>query len=132
MACQPHRVTSGQSNSGHKQIHISKLLSHIYIYIYQPSVKSIYKTNHFANIKHIIIKKISCLYRVDFLPLCIEKRQYSSQDVSQQSTTWQRRIRAGSIHSHSWTQSFYATRLVITKDYHQILLKSIKMHTAVT
>ena len=40
MSCQPHRVTSGQSNSGHKQIHISKLFSHIY----QPSVKSIYKT----------------------------------------------------------------------------------------
>ena len=31
MSCQPHRVTSGQSNSGHKQIHISKLFSHIYI-----------------------------------------------------------------------------------------------------
>ena len=29
MSCQPHRVTSGQSNSGHKQIHISKLFSHI-------------------------------------------------------------------------------------------------------
>ena len=28
MSCQPHRVTSGQSNSGHKQIHISKLFSH--------------------------------------------------------------------------------------------------------
>ena len=47
MSCQPHRVTSGQSNSGHKQIHISKLFSHIY----QPSVKSIYKTNHFTDIK---------------------------------------------------------------------------------
>ena len=23
MSCQPHRVTSGQSNSGHKQIHVS-------------------------------------------------------------------------------------------------------------
>ena len=34
MSCQPHRVTSGQSNSGHKQIHISKLFSHIDIYIY--------------------------------------------------------------------------------------------------
>ena len=54
MSCQPHRVTSGQSNSDHKQIHISKLFSYIYIYIYisQPSVNSIYKTNHFANIKH--------------------------------------------------------------------------------
>ena len=31
MSCQPHRVTSGQSASGHKQIHISKLFSHIYI-----------------------------------------------------------------------------------------------------
>ena len=31
MSCQPHRVTSGQSNSGHKQIHISKLFSHIYV-----------------------------------------------------------------------------------------------------
>ena len=48
MSCQPHRVTSGQSNSGHKQIHISKRFPHIY----QPSVKSIYKTNHFTNIKH--------------------------------------------------------------------------------
>ena len=47
MSCQPHRVTSGQSNSGHKQIHISKLFLHIY----QPSLKSIYKTNHFVNIK---------------------------------------------------------------------------------
>ena len=46
MSCQQHRVTSGQSNSGRKQIHISKLISHIY----QPSVKSIYKTNRFANI----------------------------------------------------------------------------------
>ena len=49
MSCQPHRVASGQSNSGHKQIHISKLL---FSRIYQPSVKSVYKTNHFANIKH--------------------------------------------------------------------------------
>ena len=48
MSCQPHRVTSGQSNSGHKQIHISKLFSHIC----QPSVKSDYKISHFANIKH--------------------------------------------------------------------------------
>ena len=47
MSCQPHRVTSGKSNSGHKQIHILKLFSHIY----QPSVKSVYKTNQFANIK---------------------------------------------------------------------------------
>ena len=30
MSCQPHRVISGRSNSGHKQIHISKLFSHIY------------------------------------------------------------------------------------------------------
>ena len=29
MSCQPHRVTSGQSNSGHKQIHISKLFSRV-------------------------------------------------------------------------------------------------------
>ena len=48
MSCQPHRVTSGQSDSGPKQINISKLFSHLY----QPSVKSIYKTNHFANMKH--------------------------------------------------------------------------------
>ena len=31
MSCQLHRVTSGQSNSGHKQIHSSKLFSYIYI-----------------------------------------------------------------------------------------------------
>ena len=48
MSYQPHKVTSGQSNSGHKQIHISKLFSRIY----QPSVKSIHKTSHFANTKH--------------------------------------------------------------------------------
>ena len=48
MSCQPHGVTSGQSNLGHKQTQISKLFSHIY----QPSVKSIYRTNHFVNIKH--------------------------------------------------------------------------------
>ena len=47
MSCQPHRVTSGQSNSGQKQI--SKLFLNI---IYQPSLKSNYKTNHFRNIKH--------------------------------------------------------------------------------
>ena len=29
MSCQPHRVTSGQSDSGHKKIHISKLFSYI-------------------------------------------------------------------------------------------------------
>ena len=28
MSCQPHRVTSGQSNLGLKQIHISELCSH--------------------------------------------------------------------------------------------------------
>ena len=39
MSCQPHRVTSGQSNSAHKQIRISKLFSHIC----EPSVKSIYE-----------------------------------------------------------------------------------------
>ena len=66
MSCQPHRVTSGQSNSGHKQIHISKLLSRLtyistlcqvfshYICI-NPSVKSIYKTNHKS--KHYNIHK---------------------------------------------------------------------------
>ena len=44
-SCQPHRVTSGQSNSGPKQIHISKLFS-------KPFFKSIiHKTNHRANIK---------------------------------------------------------------------------------
>ena len=49
MSCQLHRVTSGQSNSGHKQTHTH---TYTHIYIYQPSVKSIYKTNHFTNIKN--------------------------------------------------------------------------------
>ena len=41
MSWQPHRVTSGQSNSGHKQIHISKLFSYIYIStIYQVSLQN--------------------------------------------------------------------------------------------
>ena len=64
MSCQPHRVTSEQSNSGHKQIHISQLFSHIY----QPSVKSSYKTNHFTNIKH------TCM--------CIHKHQTQIFEVS--------------------------------------------------
>ena len=56
MSCQPHRVTSGQSISGHKQLHISKLLS----YIYQPSSLSSQstKTNHFANIEHNVYTNI--------------------------------------------------------------------------
>ena len=29
MSSQPHRVTSGQSNSGHKQMHTSKIFSYI-------------------------------------------------------------------------------------------------------
>ena len=29
MSCQPHRVTSGQSNSGHMQMHISKFFSYL-------------------------------------------------------------------------------------------------------
>ena len=44
-SCQPQRGTSGLTNSSHithKQIHVSKLFSHV---IYQPSVKSVYKTN---------------------------------------------------------------------------------------
>ena len=52
MSCQPHMVTSGHSNSGHKQIHISKLFSHIY----QPSVKLIYKTSHKSKHKTYIHK----------------------------------------------------------------------------
>ena len=39
---QGHLRTQKKSNSGHKQMHISKLFSHRY----QPSVKSMYKTNH--------------------------------------------------------------------------------------
>ena len=53
MSCQPHRVTSGRSNPGHKQMHMSKLFWRIY----QPSVKSVYKTNHFTNITHTIHKR---------------------------------------------------------------------------
>ena len=52
MSCQPHRVTSGQSNSGHKEINISKLFS---LSLPPPSLSlshthTHYKTNHFANI----------------------------------------------------------------------------------
>ena len=46
-SCQPHRVTSGQSNSGHKQTHVRPLLI-LYIKLF---VKSNHKTNRFANIK---------------------------------------------------------------------------------
>ena len=51
MSCQPHRVTSEQSNSGHKQKQISKLLSHIhqplsshFSHIHQPV------SSHFSHI----------------------------------------------------------------------------------
>ena len=40
-SCQPHRVTSGQSHSSHRQMHISKLFS--YITFYKPFVKSTQK-----------------------------------------------------------------------------------------
>ena len=48
MCCQPQRVTSKQSNSGHKQMHISIL--------FKPFVKSSQSTkiSHFANIKQNI------------------------------------------------------------------------------
>ena len=52
MSFQTHRVTLEKSNSGHKQMHISKLFS--YIYIHKSFVSSIHKTNHFANIKHTL------------------------------------------------------------------------------
>ena len=48
MSCQPYRVTSEQSNSGHKQIYISKLFSQCI----NPLSSQSTKTNHFANIKH--------------------------------------------------------------------------------
>ena len=50
MSCQPHRVTSGQSNSGHKQIHISKPFSQ-YMYINHLSRQST-KPITSASIKH--------------------------------------------------------------------------------
>ena len=40
MSCQPDRVTSGQSNSSHKQIHISKLFSHIISTLCQVSLQN--------------------------------------------------------------------------------------------
>ena len=53
MSCQPHSVTSGQSNSGHKHIHISKLsLSPTF-------VKTVHKTNQWANSKQNIHTQIS-------------------------------------------------------------------------
>ena len=52
MSCQPHRVTSGQSNSGHKQIHISKLFSHIFI----NPLSSIYKNQSLCKHKTYIHK----------------------------------------------------------------------------
>ena len=59
MSCQPHRVASGLSDSGHKQTHISKLFSHIR----QPSLKSIYKTSLFANIKYTYKQKSNTNFR---------------------------------------------------------------------
>ena len=52
MSCQPHRVTSGQSNSSYKQMHISQFFS----YIYKPFVKNQslhkHKTKHtYTNIR---------------------------------------------------------------------------------
>ena len=65
MSCQPHRVTSGQSSSGHKQMRISKLIS----YIYKPFVKSVHKTNHLANMKQNIHTQISDTNFQELVPL---------------------------------------------------------------
>ena len=55
MSCQPYRVTSEQSNSGHKQIHISKLFSQCINPLLSQSTKPItlQTWNIYTNIKHI-------------------------------------------------------------------------------
>ena len=51
MSCQPHRVTSGQSNSGHKQIHISKLIPSLCeVSLQNQSLRNIKHT--YINIRH--------------------------------------------------------------------------------
>ena len=82
MSCQLHRVTSGQSNSGHKQICISKLFSHIY----QPSVKSIYKTNHFTNIKHTYTNSRHNFWNVSPFNITPVERAHTAR------TCWYRQI----------------------------------------
>ena len=60
MSC-PHRVTSGQSNSGHKLRYSVVLCTHVKtlpIFI-NLSVMSIHETNHFANIKQNIHTQLS-------------------------------------------------------------------------
>ena len=120
MSCQPHRVTSGQSNSCHKQIHISKLFSHIY----QLSVKSIYKTNHFVNIKHTntIIRhkfqKVSplsitpvkrahkvriCWYR---WPFCLILNWVCTEKSFQNSQTFHKPLQSGTEKQHKGMQLF--------------------------
>ena len=81
MSCQPRRVISGQSNSGHKQIHISKL----FLQVYQPYVKSIYKTNHFANIKHTYTNFRQKIQRVSPFNFTSVKRAHKAR------TCWYRR-----------------------------------------
>ena len=50
ISCQPHRVTSGQSNSGHKQIHISELFSHINPLSSQSTKPPHKESNYFSKI----------------------------------------------------------------------------------
>ena len=51
MSCQLYRVTSGQSNSGHKQIRISKLFSHNYICLSSQSTKPVTSQTQNINIQ---------------------------------------------------------------------------------
>ena len=81
MSCQPQghpRVTSGQLNSDHKQIHISKLFSHIH----QPSVKSIYKTNHKSKHKTYVHKHQAQISEEPIPPILTPLKEHNSSFMS--------------------------------------------------
>ena len=89
-SCQPHRVTSGQSNSVTNKrtlqnlsyslsLSLSLSLSiyiYIHLHIYKPFLKSVHKTNPYTNIKSPELQQpiiIQTAYQLETLPLLCSK-----------------------------------------------------------
>ena len=80
LSCQSHRVTSGELNSGHRHMHISKLFSYIYIWFFfsaGPNWQSLTmqqfccKSVHFLHTKQ---KKFPLLYTQEAMRAMLWKK----------------------------------------------------------
>ena len=112
MSCQPHRVTSGQSNSGHKQIHISKLFSHI-----NPLSSQITNTKHtYTNIRHKFLK--SCWYHQ---PFCLIHRYQIKEKYKKRNGQTQHEIKNCYINAPRQIPGPYGSKLHIPPTNYHLL-----------